>query len=267
MTAVLAPLTEPEAYLSRRNPAAKLGAAMAVMLAAFVTVDPVTPTLLLAGVVGALGPLGVPPLRFARRAWPLAIAVPGVVFANAVFSDPRDGAVLLDLGPLLVTTGDLGVGVAAALRILAIGLPGLLVAVSTDPVDLADSLVQQLRAPARFAYGALAAIRLIPILGQEWTTLGQARRARGVDAGRNPIRRVRLGASQVFVLLVGAIRRGSRLAVAMDARGFDARVPRTAARIQRVTPADWGLIAGALAVALTATATALIAGTWRFPLG
>ena len=53
-----------------------------------------------------------------------------------------------------------------------------------------------------------------------------ARRARGVDAGRNPVARLRLFASTAFALLVGAIRRGTRLAVAMDARGFDSGVPR-----------------------------------------
>ncbi len=59
-----------------------------------------------------------------------------------------------------------------------------------------------------------------------------ARRARGVEAGRNPVARLRLFVSTAFTLLVGAIRRGTRLAVAMDARGFD-------------SGADWLLVAGA----------------------
>ena len=41
-----------------------------------------------------------------------------------------------------------------------------------------------------------------------------------------------------FALLVGALRRGGRLAVAMDARGFDSGVPRTFARRQRFTAPD-----------------------------
>jgi energy-coupling factor transport system permease protein len=40
--------------------------------------------------------------------------------------------------------------------VLAIGLPGILVVAATDPVDLADSLVQQLHLPVKFAYGTLA---------------------------------------------------------------------------------------------------------------
>ena len=45
--------------------------------------------------------------------------------------------------------------------------------------DLADALVQRWRVPARFAYGALAALRLLPLLSADWHMIGRARRARG----------------------------------------------------------------------------------------
>ena len=129
------------------------------------------------------------------------------------------------LGPFAVTTGVLLTALGMALRVFAVALPGMIVFATTDPTDLADALVQNVRAPARFAIGALAAFRLVPLLGQEWQMLALARRARGIDAGRNPVARLRLFASTAFALLVGAIRRGTRLAVAMDARGFDSGHP------------------------------------------
>jgi len=138
---------------------------------------------------------------------------------------------------------------------------------STDATDLADSLVQQARVPARFAVGALAAFRLLPLLAEEWRTIALARRARGVDAGRNPVAALRLFAGQVFALLVGAIRRGVRLAAAMDARGFDSGRRRSTARPQVVLPADRLLVAGALAVAAAATAVSVALGTWQPVLG
>ncbi|MGH2451823.1 MAG: energy-coupling factor transporter transmembrane protein EcfT, partial [Candidatus Limnocylindria bacterium] len=64
-------------------------------------------------------------------------------------------------------------------------------------------------------------------------------------------------------LLVGAIRRGLRLAIAMDARGFGALPCRTVARPQRLRGADWSLLALALAVALGATCLSLALGTYR----
>ena len=136
------------------------------------------------------------------------------------------------------------------LRLFAVALPGVIVFATTDPTDLADALVQNARAPARFAIGALAAFRLVPLLGQEWQMLSMARRARGVDAGRNPVAQLRLFASTAFALLVGAIRRGTRLAVAMDARGFDSGTPahrRPAAALRRAPTAL--LIVGAAALA------------------
>jgi energy-coupling factor transport system permease protein len=119
------------------------------------------------------------------------------------------------------------------------------------------------RVPARFAIGALAAFRLVPLLADEWELLTLARRARGVDAGRNPVARVRLFTSTMFALLVGAIRRGTRLATAMDARGFDSHLPRSVARPQRFTAADAALVAGALVVASVAIGTSVATGTFR----
>jgi energy-coupling factor transport system permease protein len=136
------------------------------------------------------------------------------------------------------------------LRLLALALPGVVVYTTTDPTDLADSLVQHLRASPRFAFGALAAFRLTGGLTAEWRLISLARRARGIDAGANPLRWLRLFAGTAFGLLVGAIRRGTRLALAMDARGFDSRIPRSVARTSHFGFADWLLIGGSLTLAV-----------------
>jgi energy-coupling factor transport system permease protein len=154
-----------------------------------------------------------------------------------------------------------------ALRVFAIALPGIIVFATTDPTDLADALVQNVRAPARFAIGALAAFRLVPLLGEEWQMLSLARRARGIDAGRNPVAKLRLFVSTAFALLVGALRRGGRLAVAMDARGFDAGTPRTYARRQTFGRADAALMAGATLVSAAALTTSVLFGLFRPIIG
>ena len=97
--------------------------------------------------------------------------------------------------------------------------------------------------------------------------LALARRARGIDAGRNPVARLRLFASTAFALLVGAIRRGTRLAVAMDARGFDSDTPRTCARRQHFRAADVALLAGAVALSAAALTISILLGTFRPVLG
>jgi energy-coupling factor transport system permease protein len=232
--------------LGRINPVAKLAATAVVAVGLLVTVDLVTASVVLAAELTCLPFAGVGWRFLVRRAWPLPVAAAGVAIANVVASDASSA-----------TIG------AISLRLVAIALPGVVAFAATDPVDLADSLHQQLRVPARFAYGSLAALRLLPLLSVEWQTIRRARRARGIDAGRSPLGALALFASAVFGLLVAAIRRATRLAAAMESRGFDAGGPRTVARRQVVRGADWALVAASMLVVGGANALAVVLGTWH----
>ena len=66
--------------------------------------------------------------------------------------------------------------------------------------------------------------------------------------------RIRDAGDRILVMLVSAIRRAERLALAMDARGFDSGIRRTHFRELRVTWRDWLTVAFALAVAVAAIA-------------
>ena len=257
MTFTLAPVADPAAPLARRNPVAKVGAALLFSLPLISTVDPFTPAAALVVELALLPFFGVRLRVLARRAAPLLLTAAGILVTMVLFAADRGGALLVSLGPIDVTTGVLATAGALVLRVFAVALPGIVVFATTDPTDLADALVQNAKAPARFAIGALAAFRLLPLLAQEWRALTLARRARGVDAGRNPVAGLRLFGSTAFALLVGALRRGVRLAVAMDARGFDSGTPRTWARRQHFTTADSALVATA-GVLITAILTAAV---------
>ncbi|GAB4053796.1 energy-coupling factor transporter transmembrane component T family protein [Catellatospora paridis] len=251
-----ASLQRSDALLARRTPVAKI-----VFLALFTTSALFTRDVAALGfalvVTFAVAPLfGITPWGLLRRGWPALLGAATVVLSLALFAADRSGTVLVDFGPIVITSTVLGNALSLALRLLAIALPSILVFSTTDPTDLADSLIQHARVSPRFAIGALAAFRLVGLLGDEWRMIAMARRARGIDAGRNPVRWFTLFASTAFGLLVGAIRRGTRLAVAMDARGFDSGLPRTVARPMPWRPADWLLVA---AGALLAAAIQLIA--------
>lgn len=239
-------LADQRAVLARRNPLAKLAAAALLGFSLLFSLDPLTPALALVVDLAAAPLFGVPLQRLGRRYWPLLVSAAGVV-----------------AGQLLFTPAGVVDAVGLGLRVLAVALPGVVAFASTDPTELADALVQNAKAPARFAIGALAAFRLMPLLGEEWRLLRQARRARGVDAGWNPLAHARLAGSLAFGLLVGAIRRGIRLATAMDARGFDSGHPRTAARPSRFTRADAALIAGAALTVVGILAISIAAGAYR----
>ena len=267
MTLTLPTFEANTAPLARRNPVAKLAAALLFSAPLLATLDPLTPTIALAVELAVLPLFGMRYGTLFRRAWPLIFAAFGIVVTLVMFAAERTGATVATVGPFLVTTGVLVTALGMALRVFAIALPGIIVFATTDPTDLADALVQNVRAPARFAIGALAAFRLVPLLGQEWQMLSLARRARGIDSGRNPVARVKLFVSTAFALLVGAIRRGTRLAVAMDARGFDSGLPRTYARRQHFRAADVALLIGATALGAAALTVSVLVGTFRPIIG
>jgi energy-coupling factor transport system permease protein len=131
---------------------------------------------------------------------------------------------------------------------------------------LADALAQKLKLPHRFVLGALAGLRLVGLLVDEWRTLGLARHARGVGAENKPLAKLTAFLGQAFGLIVQAIRRATRLAVAMEARGFGG-AERTWARESTFSRVDiWVFLGGAL-VSTAAVAAAVSAGTWNFIFG
>jgi energy-coupling factor transport system permease protein len=232
---------DPRAPLARANPVAKLGAAAILMAFLFVASGPVPPIVVLAGMLASVPLTGLGARTLLARTWPLLLAALMVGVFNVVLAPSVRG------GPGLVT------GLALGLRLLGIAFAGVVAVATTDPTDLADSLQQQARLSPRLAVAAMAAIRMLPILAVEWQLLGMARRARGVSAGGSPLVAARLAFGKLLALLVGSVRRATRLALAMDARGFGTAPCRTIARPQSMRLADWALLlvaAGLGAVAL-----------------
>lgn len=246
---LLTPLrADPRAPLATANPLAKLGAASIVMLVLFLSVDPVTPAVLLGGIAVAVRLSGVPGRTLAVRSAPLLVAAVGAAVVNGVFG---------------ISGPSFAAAIATGLRLVAIALAGVVAFVTIDPTDLADALMQHFRAPPRFAVGALAAFRLLPIFATEWETIGLARRARGIDDGGIWLARIASFRERSFTLLVAAIRRGVRLALAMDARGFAAMPCRTIARSQPFTDRDRLLLLGAAAVSVATVVLGAVLGTWH----
>lgn len=265
---LLAPLApDASAAFARRDPLAKLGVAAIVMVGLLVSGDIVTPTILVAMELAVIPFTGVRAATLARRTWPLLVAVAGVALTNLLVVDGGDSRELFRIGPIDITSGAAEAAAAVSLRLLGIALPGIVVLATTDPLDLADALVQHLHVSPRFAYGALAGIRLLPLLSADWHQLKRARRARGLDAGRSPVSAARFFGSLTLALLVASIRRGVRLAAAMDARGFDSTVSRSVARRQSFRAPDWALLVLAgLAVAM-ASAVSAVMGVWTPTFG
>ena len=243
------------ALLTRVAPVTRLLVGIAWLGVAVIAAGPVVPfALAAAGTVAVVLVSGLPLGRVPARLAPLGLAALGLglltVLVNPANADPA-ATTALAAGPLRVTEPAVLAGLAIALRLAVIALVSLLVFATSDPTRLADSLVQQWRVPYRFAYGTLAALRIVPLLAADWTAIGAVRRLRGLEPHGA---RGRVGAfgRQLLVLLVSAIRRAERMALAMDARGFDTGQPRSVYRPVSLGPLDAAVLAGGLAIAAAA---------------
>ena len=248
--------------LSRANPVVKLLGALLITLVIVVSADPVTNAVALAGQLVLLAGVGLGPWRLLTTLWPVVVAALISGWGTAMLST-AGGPVLLHLGWVTVTTGSLAAGAAISLRGLAIALPGITVLLTTDPTDLADGLAQTLRLPARFVLAALAALRLVEVMISEWAVLTAARRARGAGGGHGPWGGLAEFGGQAFTLLVQSLRRATRLAMTMEARGFGAG-PRTWARPLHYGGVDVGVGAAVVLIAVGALVTSIALGTHRF---
>jgi energy-coupling factor transport system permease protein len=120
------------------------------------------------------------------------------------------------------------------------------------------SLIHHGRLPYRWGYAVLAGYRFLPGLAEELAQVRLARRVRGEDVADGWLARLGAPVRELRILLTVAILRASRLAIAMDARGFADVRERTYYRVVGLTGADAALAAGAIA-----TLGAVVATTWR----
>jgi len=194
----------------------------------------------------------------AIRCLPFLIAAPLAGLSMALYGRPG-GRIFFSWGLITVSEQSLSFGAAVAARVIALGTAVLVTMIGIDPTDMADGLAQVWHLPVRFVLGTLAGVRLISQLTADWKTMQLARRARGLgDHGA-----IRRYATLAFALLVSALRRGSTLATAMEARGFG-RGQRTWARKSTVGLPDYIYLLIAAVIVALGIVLSLVTGDFRW---
>ena len=240
------------------DPRAKILATTALVLGLFL-VDSIAGFLVVATAVTVLvAASGIPAGTFLRILRPVAFIVALTVLFQVLFS--REGATLVEWGPLEVHSGGLRLGLFLGLRILLLVSAAGLLTATTTPVALADGIedllspLKRLRFPAHeVAMMMTIALRFIPTLGEEAEKITKAQAARGADFSEGgPLRRARALVPVLVPLTVGAFRRADELADAMESRGYRGGEGRTRYRELRFRTRD--------ALALAVTVLILLAG-------
>lgn len=247
------------AWLDGVNPAVRILIAFVLSIPLLSTIDPVSAAVAVVLQLLCVPLTGVGFGTILRRMAPILLLVPVAGLSMLLYAEPG-GRIYASFWYATISDDSISFAIAVGVRVIALALPTILLFGRVDPIDLAGALAQVVRLPARFVLGVLAGTRTLGLFVDDWRAMRLARRARGVG-DRNAVRRF---FSMAFVLLVFAVRRGTRLATAMEARGFGAPVQRTWARPSRVTATDAVAVIGALAIMAAAIAVAVAAGTFRF---
>lgn len=221
---------ENDSFLHRLNPLTKLGISLPVVVLASASFEPVTPLAMAGAALLVTRFLGGVPWRRVLR--PLLFAGPlslgflwsGTVFYTGPGSGP-DGPGYA-IGPWWLPTAALVYGLAIAARALAIFAASLVFVLTTDPVHLVVALMQHARVSPRVGYSIFAGYRFMPLLADELSNIRAAYQVRGAVHG-GLLGRMREMVDYAIPLLAISVRRGERVALAMESRAFNALPCRT----------------------------------------
>ena len=246
------------AWLDGVNPVAKVAVVIVLAVPLLVSIDAVSAATAIVLELLCVPLTGLAYATVVKRLLPVVLFAPVAGLSMLLYARPG-GTVYGTFLFATISDNSITLAVAVLLRVVALALPIILLFARTDPTELADALAQVAKLPSRFVLGVLAGARTVGLFVDDWRTMGLARRARGLG-DRGALRRF---FSMAFVLLVFAVRRGTKLATAMEARGFGTDVPRTWARPSRLSARDAVAVGGAVLLMAVALGAAVVTGAFR----
>src|SRR5262245_50541705 len=226
--------------LHRLHPVTKLAGLLGLIVTTFVVEQPLFLVPLAAAVALLLGPAGGwPNVRRLRVMFVLVFVFTIVVwtlFYRGVFVPTRAGFVY---------------GLSTAIRLDTFLAAGILFLTVTRVEEVAYAL-GRLGVPYPVGFTLTLAFRLVPVFFDAALAVVQAQRCRGLPIGRGGlIARLRRFVPVIVPVLIGALRRADRMAMALELRGFNSGRPRTTYLRARAHAGD--AVAGAAVLVTTVT--------------
>ncbi|HEX2922702.1 MAG TPA: energy-coupling factor transporter transmembrane component T [Chloroflexota bacterium] len=133
---------------------------------------------------------------------------------------------LLGMG-VLVSAHGIVVGMAITIRVALMALIMTIFFTVVHPVKLTRALYD-LGMPFKFAYTFVLALRFLPLILDELSTINNAQKSRGYDIDRvNPAMKVAKMFPLTIPLILSALKRSDTIALAMDLKAFNAYPQRT----------------------------------------
>jgi len=187
------------------------------------------------GIVAALllGASGIPAARILRNLRPFAWLFLLTFVLQWAFASESSGA-SVRIGPWPIREAAIFKAAFYCFRLAFFILFSAFLTLTTSPLELTDALekllkpLQKLHVPVHeIAMTASLAMRFVPTVLQEAQRLQKAQMARGARFDGNLYARTKALLPLILPLLLSTLRRAEDLAVAMEARCYDARAHRT----------------------------------------
>jgi energy-coupling factor transport system permease protein len=206
------------------NPMVKFVAMLCLFLAAFVTERPVVLLPLGCAVVGLIAWAGAIVNLHRLRVLFIMIFLMTFVIWSIFY---RDGTPLITLGPIEISAVGLKFALGMGMKLVTFLAVGVLF-LSTAKIEEFAHALTRLGVPYKLGFTMTLAFRLVPIFIEAAFTVVQAQRSRGFNFDEGNLwQRMRRYVPVLVPVFMGALRRADGMAMALEARGFQSRLPRT----------------------------------------
>ncbi len=211
-------------FVHRLNPIVKVLGMLNFFVAAFVSQRPLVLLPLSAGVAVLLELSGALPNVRRLRVLFLLVFVMTLIIWTLFF---RGGTPLMAWGPLLISAAGVRFALGMAIKLATFLAVGVLFLSTTKIEEFAYALTRA-GMPYKLGFTMTLAFRLVPVFLDAAVTVVQAQRCRGFnfDEG-NLVQRMRRYVPVIVPVFMGALRRADGMAMALEARGFQAGTSRS----------------------------------------
>lgn len=213
--------------IHRLDPRVKIICALTVMISVFFINTPLQLALGYAAMAGVIALSHIPLSKMVRSLRPIVFMLLVLSTFNLIFT--RGGTVLLEAGPLIITSAGVRAALLYSLRLVIGVVAGLLLLLTTTPTQLTDAFDSLLSPLSRIGLPGheLAMVfslmlRFIPTLADEAQAVIDAQTARGgALAEGSLVHRVRSVAPILIALLASSVHHANGLSRALDARCYE----------------------------------------------
>jgi energy-coupling factor transport system permease protein len=225
-----------DSILHRANPLTKLVLVFATILIAFTSPWYWTATalILLNIMISYLGKVQVEYIRVATR---LLLPVVGFLFLMQSLFLPGGETELFSFWFLTLTLENVQTAYLNASRIFVMVSSFILFILTTHPSELMTDLTQR-GMPGQLSYVVVSALQILPQMQAKANTIIDAQRSRGLDTEGSFRKRVGALLPLVGPLVFGSLVEVEERAIAIEARAFTAKTPKTSFREIPDTRAD-----------------------------